>query len=115
MEKHHNNIDNKNYTEHNKVNESTAHSKVRRLLFLFFGLFLTGICCAIFYYAGLEALILGLLPLILGFFSLKEAFYPHKRLLGKPGTLSRMANVGCLTIIYVLSNRGVHFYFTTSE
>ena len=107
MKKHHNNIDNENAMEYNKVNESTAYSNVRRIIFLFSGLFFIGIGCAIFYYVGSEGLIAGLLPLILGFFLIKEVFFPYNKkekggLLGKPGTFSRKANVGCLTIICVL-------------
>ena len=96
-------IDNENTTEKDTANKTTAFSNVRRIIFLFFGLFFIGIGCSIIYNVGSEALIAGLLPLILGFVLIKEVFAPNKKkkvgLLGKPGTFSRKANVGCLIIL----------------
>ena len=96
-------IDNGNATENDTANKSTAFSNARRIIFLFFGLFFIGIGCSIIYNVGTEALIAGLLPLILGFILIKEVFAPNKKkkvgLLGKPGTFSRKANVGCLIIL----------------
>ena len=104
MKKQNKDIDNENTTEYNTVNKSTVFSKIRRIIFLFSGLFFIGIGCSIIYRVGSEALIAALLPLILGFFSIKEVFSPYNKkkkggLLGKPGTFSRKANVGCLVIL----------------
>ena len=104
MKKHHKDIDNENTKGDSTVNKSTAFSNVRRIIFLFSGLFFIGIGCSVIYNVGSEALIAGLLPLILGFFLIKEVFSPYNKkekggLLGKPGTVSRKANVGCLVIL----------------
>ncbi|MBW1693217.1 MAG: hypothetical protein JRJ41_03465 [Deltaproteobacteria bacterium] len=120
MKKHHKDIDNENTTEYNTVKKSTAFSNVRRIIFLFSGLFFTGIGCAIFYHVGSEGVISGLLPLILGFFSIKEVFFPYNKkekggLFGKPGTFSRKANVGCLVITIICICFIIYVYYSSSK
>lgn len=104
MKKQDNVLGDENTAEHIPADEPPTFFKVRRIIFLCFGLSFIGIGGLVVYNVGWGAFIAALLPLILGFFCIVEVFSPYEKnkkggLLGRPGTFSRKANVGCLVIL----------------